>query len=66
MEEQGNQVVTASVSEYKGYPTITLATGLNDKYPFSFGLQKAKRIVAVIEDIKKFIDEAEAKAKVTK
>lgn len=34
---------------------IVLANGPEDKYPFQFGLRKAKLVVEHIEDIKKFI-----------
>jgi len=52
--------VTAKRGEYKGYPMLILTTGANEKFPFSFGLSKAKRIVACIEDIKKFVADCEA------
>ena len=42
-------------SEFKGNPTIVLANGPDDKYPFSFGLKKAKLILEHVEDIKKFV-----------
>jgi len=43
--------------EYKGNKTIVFKKDLDDKYPFSFGLAKAKIIVEHIEDIKKFVEE---------
>ncbi len=45
-------------SEYKGKPLIVLKRNEEDKYPFSFGLSKARLIVEHIEDIKKFVDES--------
>jgi hypothetical protein len=45
----------AKESEYKGNPMIVLSTGSDDKYPFQFGLRKAKLVVEHIEDIKKFV-----------
>ncbi|MBI4368599.1 MAG: hypothetical protein HY547_00040 [Elusimicrobia bacterium] len=45
----------AKESEYKGNPMIVLSNGPDDKYPFSFGLRKAKMILEHIEDIKKFV-----------
>ncbi len=45
----------AKESEYKGNPMIVLTTGPDDKYPFQFGLRKAKLVVEHLEDIKKFI-----------
>lgn len=50
-------------SEYKGSPTIVLKRNSDDKFPFSFGLGKAKMILENIEEIKKFIEEEEAKKK---
>lgn len=47
--------VTASRGEYQGKPTLVLSSGDSDKYPFTFGLQKAKRILACIDDIKAFV-----------
>lgn len=43
--------------EYKGKPLIILKRSEDDKYPFSFGVSKAKLIVENIEEIKKFIEE---------
>jgi len=42
-----------SQSSFKGYPILTLVP--NGKFPFSFGLGKAKLIIAYIEEIKAFI-----------
>lgn len=44
-------------SEYKGNKTIVFKKDADDKYPFSFGIGKAKTILAHIEDIKKFVEE---------
>ena len=41
------------VSEYKGNPILTLNP--DSRYPFSFGLSKAKLIVENLEEIKIFI-----------
>lgn len=46
----------ATESEFKGNPMIVLSQGEEDKFPFQFGLKKAKLIVEHIEDIKKFIE----------
>ena len=61
-EEKKEFAVTASRGEYKGFPMLILSSGTNEKYPFQFGLQKAKRIVAAIDAIKQFVAEEEAKA----
>ncbi len=48
------------IGEYKGCPTISipLLDGNNTEgQPFSFGLRKAKAVVAYIKDIKKFYEE---------
>lgn len=44
-------------SEYKGNPLIVLKRSEDDKYPFSFGVNKAKLILEHIEEIKKFVEE---------
>lgn len=54
---------TAVRGEYKGYPMLVLRSGENEKYPFQFGYNKAKRIVACLEDVKKFVADCEAKQK---
>jgi hypothetical protein len=36
-----------------------LTRGEDEKYPFSFGLSKAKLILEHIEDIKKFVERGE-------
>lgn len=44
-------------SEYKGKPVLVIKRDENDKYPFSFGLTKARLILDNIEEIKKFVAE---------
>jgi hypothetical protein len=44
-------------SEFKGKPIIVIKRDEEDKYPFSFGLSKAKLILENIEEIKKFVEE---------
>jgi len=43
--------------EYNGKPIITLRRSENDKFPFSFGLTKARMILENIEEIKRFVEE---------
>ncbi len=43
--------------EFKGKPVLILKRDEEDKYPFSFGLSKAKLIVENIDAIKKFVEE---------
>lgn len=45
-------------SEYKGKPIIVIKRDEEDKYPFSFGVTKAKLILENIEEIKKFVEES--------
>jgi len=45
------------ITEFKGRPIIVLKRQEDDKYPFSFGLGKAKLMVENLEAIKKFIEE---------
>jgi len=45
------------LSEFKGNKVIVLKRDENDKYPFSFGVAKAKMILQHIEDIKKFVED---------
>lgn len=47
----------AERSEFKGKPTIVLKRSEDEKYPFSFGMAKAKMILDHLEDIKKFVAE---------
>jgi hypothetical protein len=49
--------LTATVGEYKGNAIISLPVAGSTKYPFTFGLNKAKAILEFIEDIKKFVEE---------
>lgn len=44
-------------TEFKGKPVIILKRNEDDKYPFSFGLSKAKLIIENYEEIKKFVEE---------
>lgn len=46
-------------SEYKGNAMIVLRRTQEDRYPFQFGLSKAKLIVDAIEDIKKWVEKQE-------
>lgn len=44
-------------SEFKGKPVMVIKRDAEDKYPFSFGLSKAKMILENLEEIKKFVAE---------
>ena len=42
--------------EFKGNAMIILRSSPEDKFPFQFGLKKAKLVLEHIEDIKKFVE----------
>ena len=43
--------------EFRGKPVIILRRNEEDKYPFTFGITKARLILDNIEEIKKFVEE---------
>jgi hypothetical protein len=45
-----------SESEFKGNPMIVIKNDEEDKYPFQFGIKKAKLVLENIEEIKKFVE----------
>ena len=47
--------------EFQGKPVIKLMNDENYKYPFTFGLAKAKAILENLEEIKKFVAEDNSK-----
>ncbi len=51
----------AKIGEFKGNPVISLPVGGSDRYPFTFGLSKAKAILEYIDDIKKFVEDHDTK-----
>lgn len=52
----------AERSEYKGRPVLILKRSEDEKFPFSFGVSKARMILDHIEEIKKFVAENEKPA----
>ncbi len=44
-------------SEFKGKPVLIIKRDENDKYPFAFGLNKARLILENLEEIKRFVEE---------
>ena len=44
-------------SEFKGKPVLIIRRDENDKYPFTFGLSKARLILENLEEIKRFVEE---------
>jgi hypothetical protein len=45
-----------SEAEFKGKPMLVIKAMADDKFPFQFGIKKAKLILEHIEDIKKFVE----------
>lgn len=43
-------------SEFKGNPMIVIKNDEEDKYPFQFGVKKAKLVIENIEEVKKFVE----------
>lgn len=52
---------TVSESEFKGNPMIVLKIDENDKFPFQFGVKKAKLVLENIDAIKSFVDKHDKK-----
>lgn len=50
-------------SEFKGRPLLVLKRREDDRFPFQFGLVKAKLILEHIEDIKKWVAKQDAETK---
>jgi len=46
----------ASEAEYKGNPMLVLKISDEDRFPFQFGLKKAKMILENLDDIKAFVE----------
>ncbi|MBN2355593.1 hypothetical protein JXO59_05740 [candidate division KSB1 bacterium] len=57
MDEQQETKNPVEIGEYKGRPIITLNPG--ERFPFSFGVNKAKLILAHLDDIKAFVEKYE-------
>ena len=53
--------LTATIGEYKGNAIISLPVSGSTKYPFTFGLNKAKAIMEFLDDIKKFVEDNDKK-----
>ncbi|MFZ1288879.1 MAG: hypothetical protein WAR79_02220 [Melioribacteraceae bacterium] len=60
------QKITATVGEYKGNAIISLPVAGSTKYPFTFGLNKAKAILEFLDDIKKFVEDNDKKEETEK
>lgn len=44
-------------SEFRGKPVLVIRREENDKFPFSFGLTKARLILENLEEIKRFVED---------
>jgi len=51
-----------SESEFKGNPMLVIKNSEEDRFPFQFGLRKAKLILENIERIKKFVEKYDKKS----
>lgn len=51
--------ITSFEKNGQSYPMIELKKSEDDKFPFNFGLAKAKLIVKHFEQIKNFVDQSE-------
>ena len=54
--------MTAEVSEYKGHKLIQLKATADAKFPFQFGLSKAKLVLAHINEIASFVKQYDVPA----
>ena len=57
---ESNAASRPKVGQYKGHPMITLNP--DDRFPFQFGLHKARLVLQHIEEIRKFVENAERSA----
>lgn len=53
---ESNTVNRPKVGQYKGHHMITLNP--DDRFPFQFGLNKARLVLQHIEEIRKFVENA--------
>jgi len=47
-------------TEFKGKPVLVLKNDENERYPFSFGLSKARKVLEGYDAIKAFVDKHDA------
>jgi hypothetical protein len=59
--EENDKKLEVTIGEYKGSPVISLPLSADGKFPFTFGLAKAKTILKYLDEIKKFVDEHDKK-----
>lgn len=51
----------ATIGEFKGNAIIQLPVSGSTRFPFTFGFNKAKAVLEYLDDIKKFVEQEEAK-----
>ena len=56
-QDEKKQEPKVTIGEYKGNPVITLPTTADGKYPFTFGVVKAKAVLKFLDDIRRFVEE---------
>lgn len=49
-------------SEFKGKPMLVIKRSEDEKFPFSFGMAKAKMILESIEEIRRFVKDNDQSA----
>jgi hypothetical protein len=59
--EENEKKMEVTIGEYKGSPVISLPISPDGKFPFTFGLGKAKAILRYIDEIRKFVEEHDKK-----
>jgi hypothetical protein len=59
--DENEKKLEVTIGEYKGSPVISLPLTADGKYPFTFGLGKAKTILKYIDEIKKFVEDNDKK-----
>ena len=62
MHQKESTVSIATEGEYKGNPMFVIKNTEEDKFPFSFGVKKAKLVLEHIEEIKKFVEKHDKQA----
>ena len=59
--EENEKKMEVTIGEYKGSPVISLPITPDGKFPFTFGLGKAKAILKYIDEIRNFVEKHDKK-----
>jgi len=59
--KKGDNMSIVEEAEFKGNAMIVLKNDEEDKFPFQFGVKKAKLVLENIEEIKKFVEKHDKK-----